>query len=74
MYSMLLVDNVISMLCYGMKQIIIRGVPEDLGKQFKLWCVDHNISINGELIELMKRRVNYIQKRSRRKKAQSVRE
>jgi hypothetical protein len=52
-----------------MKQIIIRGVPEDLGKQFKLWCVDHNISINAALLELMKKRVGYLPKKRRRKKA-----
>ena len=50
-------------------QVVVRNIPEKLHKEFKLWCVAHDVSIQGELLRLMEKRVGYSPKVRRPKKA-----
>lgn len=41
-----------------MASITIRDVPEDLRKRFKLACVEKDVSMNTQIIELIKQFVD----------------
>ena len=38
--------------------MIIRGIPEELRKQFKKLCIDEDISMNQKVINLIKDYLN----------------
>jgi len=38
-----------------MRQLIIRDIPDDLHKAFKLLCVKQGVSMNKKIIQLIKK-------------------
>ena len=46
-----------------MKTIMIRNVPEELHKEFKILCVKRGVSINKLMIDLMRKEVEKDQKK-----------
>lgn len=47
----------------SMKTIMIRNVPEELHKEFKILCVKRGLSINEQLLNLMRKEVEKEQKK-----------
>jgi len=47
----------------SMKSIMIRNVPEELHKEFKILCVKRGVSINEQLLNLMRKEVEKDQKK-----------
>jgi plasmid stability protein len=47
----------------SMKSIMIRNVPEDLHKEFKILCVKRGVSINKLMLDLMRKEVDKEQKK-----------
>jgi hypothetical protein len=47
-----------------MKTFIIKNIPDDLHKQFKLSCVDKGISMNQRFLSIIKTVVDRYQKPS----------
>ena len=43
----------------AMGNIVIKSVPDDLKKEFKMMCVDKNVSMSAKIIELLKQEVEH---------------
>ena len=56
-------SNQILLYNISMKTIMIRNVPEDLHKEFKILCVKKGVSINEQLLLLMRKEVEKEQKK-----------
>ncbi|MHA1782017.1 MAG: FitA-like ribbon-helix-helix domain-containing protein [Promethearchaeota archaeon] len=41
-----------------MKTLIIRNIPDDVHKKFKIMCAEKDTSMNQEIIKLMKEAVD----------------
>ncbi len=57
-------SNQILLYNISMKTIMIRNVPEDLHKEFKILCVKRGLSINEQLLNLMRKEVEKEQKKN----------
>lgn len=56
-------SNQILLYNISMKTIMIRNVPEELHKEFKILCVKRGLSINEQLLNLMRKEVEKEQKK-----------
>ena len=45
-----------------MKRTMLRNIPEDVHKDFKIMCVEKGVSMNAELLRLMKEAVEKYRK------------
>jgi len=64
-YVKLYIVDSIDIMLYNtiMKSIMIRNVPEDLHREFKILCVKKEVSINEQLLNLMRKEVEKEQKK-----------
>ncbi len=49
-----------------MVKMITRDIPDDLHKRFKLVCVEQGISMNKQIIELIRKHVERQEKKARK--------
>ena len=51
---------------HSMKKILISKIPEGLHQAFKIMCVEKNISMNAELLRLIKDEVGKYRKKEKK--------
>ncbi len=50
----------------GMVEMFLRNVPNDLHRRFKLICVEQGISMNKQIIELIRKHVERQEKKAKK--------
>ena len=46
-----------------MKSAMIRNIPDEIHKEFRIMCLEKGVSMNSELVRLMKQAVEEYKKR-----------
>ncbi len=59
-------DNILYIVyIHSMKTTMIRKVPDDVHKDFRIMCFEKGVSMNTELLRLMKEAVEKYRKKSK---------